>query len=64
MSFDEGIFGELPVHTNEKGEKWRKLDFDLEMKVSSGELCWSAKYKGVVTGSVKTVVGYEGIAKD
>jgi hypothetical protein len=64
MSFDPSIFEELPVHIIGKGEEWRKLDFNLEMRVSSGELCWSAKYKGTETGSVKTIVGYEGMTKN
>jgi hypothetical protein len=64
ISFDPSIFEELPIQINENGQEWRKLDFILEMRVSSGELCWSAKYKGVETGAVKTIVGCEGMTDD
>jgi len=62
VNLDPSIFEELPVHVNEKGEEWRRLDYVLEMRVSSGEICWSAKYKGIEAGMVKMIVGYEGMA--
>lgn len=61
MEFDPSIFEELPVRVNEKGKEWRKLSYVLEMRVSSGEICWSVKYKDIEAGTVKTIVGYEGM---
>ena len=62
MNLDPSIFEELPVHINERGAEWRRLDYVLEMQVSSGEICWSVKYKDTEAGMVKTIVGYEGRA--
>ena len=33
----------------------------FEMRVSSGEICWSVRYKDIEAGTVKTTVGYEGM---
>lgn len=62
MKFDPSVFDELPVFVNEKGISWRRLDYVVEMQVSSGEICWSAKYKDIEAGTIKTIVGYEGMA--
>lgn len=62
MHFDSGVFDELPVCVNEKGMDWRQLDYVLEMRVSSGEICWSVKYKDMEAGTIKSVVGYEGMS--
>ena len=59
MSFDPKIYDELPKYYNKKGVEWRRLDFTLEMQVSSGEICWKTRYKGIETGSVSTIVGNE-----
>jgi len=60
MSFDPSIYDELPGHKNENGDEWRELSFTLEMRVTSGEICWSTKYKGMETGSVRSIIGQEG----
>lgn len=59
-AFDPKIYDELPKHKNAKGEEWRDLSFTLEMRVTSGEICWSTKYNGVEMGLVKSVMGQEG----
>jgi hypothetical protein len=61
VNVGSSIFDELPVHKNEDASEWRQLDYVLEMQVSSGEICWAVKYKNVEAGTVKTLVGYEGI---
>jgi len=61
VNVDSSIFDELPVHENKDGGEWRQLDYVLEMQVSSGEICWAVKYKDIEAGTVKTLVGYEGI---
>ncbi len=64
MSFDPSIYDELPRHRSTKGEEYRELEFELEMRVTSGEICWSTKYKGVETGSVRSTIGQEGRTVD
>ncbi|KAL2060284.1 hypothetical protein VTL71DRAFT_9679 [Oculimacula yallundae] len=59
MTFDPKIYDELPQFYNKEGAKWRKLNFTLEMQVSSGEICWKTRYKGIETGSVRTIMGTE-----
>jgi len=60
LTLDPAIFDELPICTN--GDKeWRHLELLVELQISSGELCWSATYKGINAGRVKTRVGYEGV---
>jgi hypothetical protein len=58
-AFDPKIYDELPKHKNANGE-WRDLRFTLEMRVTSGEICWSTKYKDVEMGLVKSIMGREG----
>ena len=60
-SFDPKIYDDLPTRLNKKGQEYRWMDFTVEMRISSGELCWSCKHKGVEAGSVKMVVGYDGV---
>lgn len=60
MSFDPKIYDELPRNRAPNGEEWRQLDFVLEMRVSSGETCWTTKYKGKQAGSVSKALGKEG----
>jgi hypothetical protein len=62
LKFDPILFEELPVRVNKKGLQWRPLDYVVEMQVSSGEICWSAKHKDIDAGTIKTIVGYEGIS--
>jgi hypothetical protein len=62
--FEPSIFEDLPIHINEKREEWRKLEFGLVMRISSGELCCSVADKGIETGAVKTTVSYEGVKDD
>jgi len=61
IRIDSTVFEELPILHNKKGEEWRKLDYVLEMRVSSGEICWSVRYKDIEAGTIKTTVGYEGM---
>jgi hypothetical protein len=62
MTVDPSKFDELPKHRNRMGVEWRQLDCSMELQVSSGQIRWTAKYKGVEAGSIKTTVGYEGMA--
>ena len=61
-SFDPNLWDKLPTRVNKKGVQFRNINIIVEMRVSSGELCWSAKHNGVDAGSVTTAVGYEGIS--
>ncbi|KAF4630724.1 hypothetical protein G7Y89_g7418 [Cudoniella acicularis] len=61
ISVDERIYDELPVRKNKEGVAFRELDYVLEMRVSSGELCWLATRKGVECGTVKNAIAFEGI---
>jgi len=60
MSFDLKIYDELPRKRTLNGEEWRQLDFVLEMRISSGEICWTTKYKGTHAGSASKTIGEEG----
>ena len=60
MSFDLKIYDELPRKRTPNGEEWRQLDFVLEMRISSGEICWTTKYKETHAGSVSKAIGEEG----
>lgn len=60
-SFDLKLYDKLPARVNKKEVEYRWLDITVEMRLSSGELCWSCKHNGVEAGSVKTVVGYDGV---
>ncbi|KAH8656043.1 hypothetical protein BGZ60DRAFT_567892 [Tricladium varicosporioides] len=60
-SFNPQLYDKLPVRVNNKGAEYRRMDIIVEMRVSSGELCWSCKHNGVEAGSVKMVVGYDGV---
>ena len=64
MSFDPSIYDELPRYRSTKGGEYGELEFGLEMRVTSGEICWSTKYKGVEIGSVRSKIGQEGRTVD
>jgi hypothetical protein len=55
------IFDELPIQTNMKGVQWRKLQYVLEMQVSSGQLNWTVKHQGIERGKITSGVEYESV---
>lgn len=59
MKFDPSLFDNLPVCTNDIGVQWRKLQYVLEMQVSSGQLNWTVKHQGIERGKISTRVEYE-----
>jgi hypothetical protein len=59
MKFDPCLFDDLPVYTNDIGVQWRKLQYVLEMQVSSGQLNWTVKHQGIERGKISTRVEYE-----
>ena len=59
MKFDTSLFDDLPVCTNDIGVQWRKLQYVLEMQVSSGQLNWTVKHQGIERGKISTRVEYE-----
>jgi hypothetical protein len=59
MKFPTSIFEDLPKRTNDRGVEWRKLQYVLEMQVSSGQLNWTAKHQGIERGEITTGVEYE-----
>jgi hypothetical protein len=48
--FDIAVWDELPETTNANGVKYRKLDYCIEMKVSSSGLDWLLHYEGMEKG--------------
>jgi hypothetical protein len=59
MKFPTSIFEDLPIQTNDQGVEWRKLQYMLEMQVSSGQLNWTAKHQRIERGKITTGVEYE-----
>jgi hypothetical protein len=59
MSFDVGFYNELPTR-RANGEEWKELGFTLEMRITSGQIHWSTRYKEIEMGSVKFTMGKEG----
>lgn len=59
MKFNTSIFDELPIRTNDQGVQWRRLQYVLEMQVSSGQLNWTVKHQGIELGKITTGVDYE-----
>ena len=62
MKFDTSLFDDLPVCTNDIGVQWRKLQYVLEMQVSSGQLNWTVKHQGIERGKITTRVEYERVS--
>ena len=58
-SFDTSLFDELPQITNRYGEKYRKLSYFVEMKVSSGSLEWTLDYEGMKKESASIAIDYQ-----
>ena len=59
LTFQPETYANLPKQVGDNGVAWRKLDVELEMHVSSGELLWAVTHKGLEAGTVTTDVGYE-----
>jgi hypothetical protein len=59
LAFKADTYDNLPKHLTGAGLEWRKLDIELEMRVSSGELLWAVTHNGLDGGTVTTDVGYE-----
>lgn len=62
VTLDESIYHQLPTEINPEGQERKRLSFDLELKISSGQLYWSAKRDGVDLGTATMNVTYEGMA--
>jgi hypothetical protein len=59
LAFKADTYTKLPKHFSGNGLAWRKLDIELDMRVSSGELLWAVTHNGLDAGTVTTDVGYE-----
>ncbi|RDW66734.1 hypothetical protein BP5796_09483 [Coleophoma crateriformis] len=57
--FDTKLFETLPEKTNRNGIKYRKLEYDIEMKVSSGSLEWSLDFEGMKKGQASIAIDYQ-----
>jgi hypothetical protein len=59
LAFKADTYANLPQRLSENGVAWRKLDIELDMRVSSGEILWAVTHNGLDAGTVTTDVGYE-----
>jgi hypothetical protein len=59
MYFDVGFYNEFPTR-RANGKEWKELGFALKMRITSGQIYWSTRYKGIEIGSVKFTMGKEG----
>ncbi|RDW62305.1 hypothetical protein BP6252_11738 [Coleophoma cylindrospora] len=57
--FDTKVFETLPEKTNRNGVKYRKLAYEIEMKVSSGSLEWSLDFEGMKKGQASIAIYYQ-----
>jgi len=57
-TFSSSVWDELPVCTNANGGTYRKLNYDVIMKVSSGSLEWVLDFGGVEKGKASVGVDY------
>ena len=56
ISFDASLYDELPKYISPNTKERRVLDFTIEMRLTSGEIKWSTRYKGKAVGSVSATI--------